>query len=160
NTEAALLIALVDIGEVWPVMRVTRALSDLADTVVDAAVRYLIASAAAHGKVLPRDPLRPERDSGYVVLAMGKMGAFELNYSSDIDLIALFDPAAPALAKGVEASPLYIRLTRRLVKLLAERTPDGYVFRVDLRLRPDPASTQVAMSTLAALDHYESRRQN
>src|SRR5439155_21532089 len=106
------------------------------------------------------DRLRPGRACGYFVLAMGKMGAFELNYSSDIDLMALFDPAAPALAEGVEASPLCIRLTRRLVKLLAERTPDGYVFRVDLRLRPDPASTQVAIPTLAALGYYESRGQN
>jgi [glutamine synthetase] adenylyltransferase / [glutamine synthetase]-adenylyl-L-tyrosine phosphorylase len=160
KTEAALLIALVDIGEVWPVMRVTRALSDLADTLVDAAVRYLIACVAADGKLLPRDPLHPERESGYVVLAMGKMGAFELNYSSDIDLIVFFDPSVPALADGVEASSLYIRLTRRLVKLLAERTADGYVFRVDLRLRPDPASTQVAIPTLAALGYYESRGQN
>src|SRR5262249_57005347 len=53
-----------------------------------------------------------------------------------------------------------VRLTRMLVKLLQERTPDGYVFRTDLRLRPDPASTQIAISTTAALDYYESRGQN
>ena len=72
---------------------------------------------------------------------MGKMGAFELNYSSDIDLIVFFDPDAAALAPDAEPAPFFVRLTRELVKLLQERTADGYVFRVDLRLRPDPAST-------------------
>src|SRR5262249_55533493 len=71
-----------------------------------------------------------------------------------------FDPAAPALARDIEASPLFVRLTRSLVKLLHERTVDGYVYRVDLRLRPDPASTQIAISRLAALDYYESVGQN
>jgi glutamate-ammonia-ligase adenylyltransferase len=91
---------------------------------------------------------------------MGKMGAFELNYSSDIDLIILFDPAAPALLPETEPSTFFVRFTRSLVKLLQERTPDGYVYRVDLRLRPDPASTQIAMSMPAALDYYESAGQN
>jgi len=91
---------------------------------------------------------------------MGKMGAFELNYSSDIDLIVLYDPDAPALAESGDAGMLYIRITRALVKLLQERTADGYVFRVDLRLRPDPASTQVAISLLSALNYYESTGQN
>jgi glutamate-ammonia-ligase adenylyltransferase len=89
---------------------------------------------------------------------MGKMGARELNYSSDVDLIVFYDPAC--VVAGMEPAALYLRLTRGLVKLLQERTPEGYVFRVDLRLRPDPASTQIAMSTAAALDYYESRGQN
>jgi glutamate-ammonia-ligase adenylyltransferase len=88
------------------------------------------------------------------------MGAFELNYSSDIDLIVFFDPAALSLAPGTEAQALYIRVTRGLVKLLQERTADGYVFRVDVRLRPDPASTHIAISTPAALEYYETRGQN
>src|SRR5260221_12270832 len=91
---------------------------------------------------------------------MGKMGGFELNYSSDIDLIVFFDPAAPALVPGIEATALFVRITRGLVKLLQERTADGYVFRVDLRLRPDPASTHVAISTPAAIEYYETRGQN
>ena len=91
---------------------------------------------------------------------MGKMGAHELNYSSDIDLIVLFDPAAPALVEKEDAASFYIRLTRGMVKLLQERTVDGYVFRVDLRLRPDPASTQVAVSIPAALDYYGTIGQN
>jgi glutamate-ammonia-ligase adenylyltransferase len=91
---------------------------------------------------------------------MGKMGAFELNYSSDIDLIVLYDPAAPALPKDAEPSTLFVRVTQRLVKLLQERTADGYVFRTDLRLRPDPASTAIAISTPAAAAYYESVGQN
>src|SRR5205823_6788568 len=89
---------------------------------------------------------------------MGKMGARELNYSSDVDLIVFYDPAA--LVPGTEPAAFYVRLTRALVKLLQERTADGYVFRVDLRLRPDPASTQIAISTAAALDYYERAGQN
>ena len=91
---------------------------------------------------------------------MGKMGGHELNFSSDIDLMVFFDPAVSSLAPNVEASPFYVRMTRELVKLLQQRTADGYVFRVDLRLRPDPSSTQIAISTEAALDYYESRGQN
>ena len=91
---------------------------------------------------------------------MGKMGARELNYSSDIDLIVFYDAASPALAPDTEPGPFFVRLTRSLVKLLQERTPDGYVFRTDLRLRPDPGSTGIAVSTAAALDYYESVGQN
>jgi glutamate-ammonia-ligase adenylyltransferase len=160
KAQAALLIALADIGKVWPVMRVTAALTELADVAVRAAVRFLTSDATRRGKLNPQDKAQPEKGSGYFVLAMGKMGAFELNYSSDIDLIVLFDPDASALPPGTEVAAAHVRLTRGLVKLLQERTPDGYVFRVDLRLRPDPASTQIALSTLSALDYYEHRGQN
>ena len=157
KAEAALLIALADAGCVWPVMRVTAALTRLADTAVGpggAASPARRRRAAA--RIRPADPERPEVGSGYFVLALGKMGANELNYSSDIDLIVFYDIAAATAAPGTELAPFYVRLTRRLVKLLAERTADGYVFRTDLRLRPDPASTQIAVSTAAALDYYES----
>ena len=160
KAEAALLVALADIGGVWPLARVTRALTDLADTAVRAAVRFLLRDAVQRGKLRPRDPNKPEQGSGYVVVAMGKMGAGELNYSSDIDLIVFFDPEPPALSKNADAAQLYIRVTRGLVKLLQERTADGYVFRVDLRLRPDPASTQVAVSVPAALNYYEGAGRN
>ncbi|HEX2215736.1 MAG TPA: bifunctional [glutamine synthetase] adenylyltransferase/[glutamine synthetase]-adenylyl-L-tyrosine phosphorylase, partial [Xanthobacteraceae bacterium] len=160
KAEAALLIAVADIGGVWPLERVTLALTQLADTAITLALRFLLAGAAAQGKVRLADPARPEIGCGYFVLAMGKMGAFELNYSSDIDLICLFDPDAPVLAQGVEAAPFFIRLTRNLVRMLQERTAEGYVFRVDLRLRPDPGLTQIALSTTAALGYYESVGQN
>jgi glutamate-ammonia-ligase adenylyltransferase len=160
KAQAALLIALADIGKVWPVIRVTAALTELADAAVRAAVRFLMNDAVRRGKLNPPDTAQPEIGSGYFVLAMGKMGAFELNYSSDIDLIVLFDPERTALPPGTEPAAAHVRLTRGLVKLLQERTTDGYVFRVDLRLRPDPASTQIALSTLSALDYYEHRGQN
>ena len=160
KSEAAMLIAFADIGGAWPVMQVTRALTELADCAVQGAVRFLLNDAVRRERLAPADPARPEIGSGYIVLAMGKMGAFELNYSSDIDLIVFFDPDAPAIPKDTEPQSLYIRVTRGLVKLLQERTVDGYVFRVDLRLRPDPASTQVAISVPAGLDYYEHRGQN
>jgi glutamate-ammonia-ligase adenylyltransferase len=160
KAEAALLIALADIGGVWPVMRATRALTDLADTAVDAAARFALAEAARDGKLVPKDKRRPQDGSGYIVLAMGKMGAFELNYSSDIDLIVFYDASAPGLPEDAAPTALFVRVTQRLVKLLQERTGDGYVFRTDLRLRPDPASTAIAISTAAAISYYESTGQN
>jgi glutamate-ammonia-ligase adenylyltransferase len=160
KAEAALLIAVADIGGVWPLSQVTRALTDLADTAVRAAVRFLLRDAINRGRLKPEDPAQPEEGSGYFVLAMGKMGAFELNYSSDIDLIVFYDPDTGAVGPDTDAGQLYIRVTRGLVKLLQERTADGYVFRVDLRLRPDPASTQVAVSIPAALNYYESVGRN
>lgn len=155
KSEAALLIALCDIGGVWPVMRVTAGLTDLAVASVQAALRFLLRQEAARAKLRPPNLDYPEEDSGLVVLAMGKMGAGELNYSSDIDLIVFFDPAAPTLAPDIEPQPFFVRVTQALSRLLQQRTGDGYVFRVDLRLRPDPASTQVAISTDAALHYYE-----
>ncbi len=160
KAEAALLIALTDIGGVWPVAPVTRALTDVADTALNAAVNYLLRDAVHGGKLIASDPGQPDGGSGYIVLAMGKMGGYELNFSSDIDLMIFFDPAAARLAPNVVPQSFYVRLTRDLVKLLQERTVDGYVFRVDLRLRPDPSSTHIAMSIDAALAYYESRGQN
>jgi glutamate-ammonia-ligase adenylyltransferase len=160
KAEAALLIALADIGGVWPVMRATRALTDVADTAVDAAAHFVLGEAVREGRLAPKDKSRPQDGSGYIVLAMGKMGAYELNYSSDIDLIVFYDPAAPAVPKNAEPAALFVRITQRLLKLLQERNADGYVFRTDLRLRPDPASTAIAISTAAAISYYESAGQN
>ena len=160
KSDAALLIALADIGGAWELTRVTRALTDVADTAVGVAVDHLLAGAARAGKLAPADPAQPGAGSGYVVLAMGKMGAYELNYSSDIDLIVLYDPDAPALTPDAEPAALYIRLTRNLIRLLQQRTIEGYVFRVDVRLRPDPSSTQIAISLPAVLDYYERSGQN
>jgi glutamate-ammonia-ligase adenylyltransferase len=158
KTDAAFLLGLCDIGGVWPIMHLLELQTSLADTAVRLAVEYLLGDAQRRGKLSTGDQTDSRAGSGYVVLAMGKMGARELNYSSDIDLMVFYDPAA--VAAGVEPASLFVRLTRTLVKLLQERTDRGYVFRVDLRLRPDPASSQIAMSNAAALDYYESRGQN
>ena len=97
--EAALLIGLADLTGHWAVERVTAALSDFADAALSAALRHLLRAAAGRGELELGDPEAPERACGYVVLAMGKLGAGELNYSSDIDLIMLFDPARARLAE-------------------------------------------------------------
>jgi glutamate-ammonia-ligase adenylyltransferase len=157
--EAALLIALADIGGVWDLAKVTGALTEIADVAVQAALRRLLSAAVAEGKLTPSNPDEPEIGCGYFALAMGKMGAGELNYSSDIDLVVFYDRERAPLKRGVEPGPLFVRITRGLVKLLQERTADGYVFRVDLRLRPDPASTQVAITTVAGLNYYEREGQ-
>ena len=106
--------------------------------------------------------MRPilENGSGVVVLALGKHGARELNYSSDVDLIVLYDSAAASIPPGTEPGPMFARLTRALARLMQERTSEGYVLRVDLRLRPDPASTPVALSTASAYQYYETVGQN
>jgi [glutamine synthetase] adenylyltransferase / [glutamine synthetase]-adenylyl-L-tyrosine phosphorylase len=160
KAEAALLIALADIGGIWGVMRVMEALTKVADTAVAAALRHLLRQAARDGKLALTDPADPESGCGLVVIAMGKMGAFELNYSSDIDLIIFFEPRTAALTPGIEPAPLFVRLTRQLIRLLQHRTEHGYVFRVDVRLRPDPASTQIAISVPAGLEYYESYGRN
>src|SRR5580698_9443756 len=126
KAEAALLVALADIGGVWPLARVTQALTAVAETALGFAAQYLLRDAVRRKILLPPDPRLPEAGSGYIVLAMGKMGAYELNYSSDIDLMVFFDPAAARLARKLEPIAFYVRLTRDLVKLLQERTADGY----------------------------------
>jgi len=154
KADIALLTALCDLAGVWPVMTVTRHLSEAADAAVTTAVAFLFRQAKKAGDWLAKDP------AGYIVLGMGKYGAFELNYSSDIDLIVFYDIARVRLRAGLEPQPFFVRMTRDLVRLLAERTGDGYVFRTDLRLRPDPGATPLAISTGSALVYYESVGQN
>ena len=158
--QIALSIALADIAGLWTNDQVTQALSDAADTSISCAVRYLLSRAAAAGHIEPCNPAKPDEESGYFVLGMGKLGAGELNYSSDIDLIVFFDSSRTSLTEGVEPAPFFVRLTRDLVKLLQERTAEGYVWRTDLRLRPDPGATQLALSTDAGFAYYESFGQN
>ena len=160
KNEAALLIALADISGAWGVMRVTEALSDTADAALQGAVRFLFRLAVARGDWIAGDDPDPASASGLIVLAMGKYGALELNYSSDIDLIVFFEGAKARVREGLDPQAFFVRLTRDLVRLMDERTADGYVFRTDLRLRPDAGATQVAISTEAALIYYESFGQN
>lgn len=155
RAEAALIIALADIGGALELADVTRALTDVADTAISAALDFLLAEAGAAGRLLLSESDEPAKGCGLAVIAMGKHGARELNYSSDVDLIVVYDREVAPLADGVEPSPFYVKMTKALVRMLQERTGDGYVLRVDLRLRPDPGSTQVALSTAAALAYYE-----
>ena len=160
KAKASLLIALADLGEVWSVDEVTAALTRFADAMLGAAINWLLLDATRAGKFNCVDPGDPARHSGYVALAMGKHGAGELNYSSDIDLIILYDPETAPTGEGVEPATFFVRLTKRLVTILQDVTEDGYGFRVDLRLRPDPRATQVAIALEAAAIYYESMGQN
>lgn len=156
----ALLAAVADLSGHWELEQVTGALTDFADAALQAAVSWLLTEAARSGKAKLAHPATPLKDCGYVALAMGKQGAHELNYSSDIDLIVLYDPFTPLLDDPSEAGTFFVRLTRRLVQMMQDVTEDGYVFRTDLRLRPDPRATQVAISIEAAAIYYENQGQN
>jgi glutamate-ammonia-ligase adenylyltransferase len=159
--EAALLIALADLGGLWGLGEVTEALSRFADGAVACALRFLLRQNAAAGRlVIDPDAPAPEGGCGLVVLALGKHGARELNYSSDVDLIVLFDPQASTIPAGVAPGPLFVRIAKALARLLQERTGDGYVLRVDLRLRPDPGATAIALAVPSAYAYYETLGQN
>ncbi len=145
---AALAIALGDAGGAIDVMRATAALSRFADACVEGALNAAIA----------RAPL--ESAQGLAVLAMGKHGAFELNYSSDIDLIVLFDPDVMGAPDRITAQRHAVAVTREMVNLLHMQTADGYVFRTDLRLRPDPGVTAPAVAVRSAEAYYEAYGQN
>ncbi len=152
----ALLTALADCGGVWDLMQVTCALTRFADAVVDVGLRRLLQAEMARGKLPGFGPEDDPVTTGMVVLAMGKMGAGELNYSSDIDLICLFDESRFSPEDYHDARAVFIRVTRRLMRLLSDPTSEGYVFRTDLRLRPDPSVTPVCLSMDAAERYYES----
>ncbi|WBV41677.1 bifunctional [glutamine synthetase] adenylyltransferase/[glutamine synthetase]-adenylyl-L-tyrosine phosphorylase [Pseudoroseomonas cervicalis] len=162
--QAALIIALADLTGQWRLDRVTGALSELAEAAIDYACAHLLREAASRGELkLPRggtrEPRGVARGSGLAILGMGKLGGRELNYSSDIDLMVLYDPLAAAY-QAERAGAVYVRIARELVKLMEERTAGGYVFRTDLRLRPDPAATPLAVSIPTAISYYESMGQN
>ncbi|MEM9425482.1 MAG: glutamine-synthetase adenylyltransferase [Pseudomonadota bacterium] len=156
KARAAALIALADLAGVWSLEEVTGALTRLADHAVDMALRDAVGTQLRRGKL----PGQGEDDlataGGLVVLAMGKMGAHELNYSSDIDLICLFDETRFDPDDYAEARTGFVKAVRRMAQILSDRTAGGYVFRTDLRLRPDASVTPVAISMEAAERYYES----
>jgi glutamate-ammonia-ligase adenylyltransferase len=157
----AFLVSLADLGQVWDVDQVTAALSDFADASVRSAVEIALAELAAAGKAPAFEPGADLSGSGLVMLALGKHGAGELNFSSDIDLVVFYDPNSEVASRSPDApAKLYTRLAQSVAKLLQERTVDGYVHRVDYRLRPDPASTPPAVSLPGAFVYYESVGQN
>ena len=141
----ALAVALGDLAGELSLERVTAHLSDFADMAIDSALR-----AALLERVPDAEPV------GVAVLALGKLGSRELNYSSDVDLILLFDPATMPRRARDDAGEAAVRYGRRLVELLQQRTSDGYVARVDLRLRPAPEVTPIVLSVDAAISYYES----
>jgi glutamate-ammonia-ligase adenylyltransferase len=160
KSRGALLLALADISGAMAIDTVLAGLTDLADLILSLTVNHLLSAAARRGELRLPMAGSPGSGSGYIVLAMGKLGAGELNYSSDIDLIVFFDPRTASLDPGTEPATFFVRLTRRLVAILQEVTRDGYAYRVDLRLRPDPRATQIAISLEAAAVYYENMGQN
>jgi glutamate-ammonia-ligase adenylyltransferase len=141
----ALAAALGDLSGECSLEYVTRLLSDFADRAIDEAVSEAIAE-----RVPDATP------QGFAVIAMGKLGSHELNYSSDVDLLLLFDPDSLPRRSREEPGEAAVRVGRRIIELLQKRTAEGYVARVDLRLRPSPEVTPIALPIDAALSHYES----
>ncbi len=159
----ALATAIADIGGIWPLERVTATLSDLAEATLSLAMAHLLRAAHDAGELRLPNPSDPARGGGFTVLGMGKLGARELNYSSDVDLVLLYDPAAAIYTEASDGHALTgftTRIARSLVSLMEARDADGYVFRTDLRLRPDPAVTPPAVALPAAIMYYESMGQN
>ena len=156
----AFLIFIADISGMWSLQQVTGSLSKFADTATSIATAHLLRTAATQGALTVRHQDDPNRDSGYFILGMGKLGANELNYSSDIDLIVLYDPEKIITDDPIGLRRVFVRITRSLMRIFDERTTDGYVFRTDLRLRPDPSATPLAISVDAASEYYESMGQN
>ncbi len=152
----ALLTALADLGGVWPLAEVTGRLTEFADLSVQLALRAALAPLIRRGKLPGKTEADLDKSAGMVVLAMGKMGAGELNYSSDIDLICLFDDGQFDPDDLGDARATLIRATRTMAQTLSDITDQGYVFRTDLRLRPDPSVTPVCLSMDTAERYYES----
>ncbi|MBV1864159.1 MAG: bifunctional [glutamine synthetase] adenylyltransferase/[glutamine synthetase]-adenylyl-L-tyrosine phosphorylase [Rhodobacteraceae bacterium] len=152
----ALLLAVCDLGGVWSLEQITRRLTEFADFATQAALQSQIRREQARGK-LPGVSVEDVADcAGIVVLAMGKMGAYELNYSSDIDLIVLFDETRHTEENYYDVRAGFLRATRNMTKMLSDITADGYVFRTDLRLRPNPSVTPVCVPMDGAEAYYES----
>ncbi|WP_420858206.1 glutamine-synthetase adenylyltransferase [Marivivens marinus] len=151
----ALLAGLADLGGVWPLEQVTQALTDFADAAVDVCLKRLTAAHIRRKKLPGFTEDDAETACGMVALAMGKMGAGELNYSSDIDLIMLFDQDRLTEDTYDEARMGFVKITRLMTGILADVTAEGYVFRTDLRLRPDASVTPVCLSMGAAESYYE-----
>jgi [glutamine synthetase] adenylyltransferase / [glutamine synthetase]-adenylyl-L-tyrosine phosphorylase len=146
RTALALAVALGDLAGELDLEGVTAALSDFADEAIDRALK------AAMAERVPG-----AGSEGFAVLALGKLGSRELNYSSDVDLILLFDPLVLPRRERDEPGEAAVRIARRLAELLQQRTQDGYVARVDLRLRPSPEVTPIALPVDAAISYYESQ---
>jgi [glutamine synthetase] adenylyltransferase / [glutamine synthetase]-adenylyl-L-tyrosine phosphorylase len=143
--QMALALAIGDLADVVPLETVTAHLSTFADCALDHAI------AAAIEAVVPGAEAR-----GFAAIALGKHGSHELNYSSDIDPILIFDPATMPCRARDEPVETAVRIGRKLVEIMQTRDGDGYVFRVDLRLRPNPDVTPIALPIEAAISYYES----
>ncbi|MCE2520999.1 MAG: bifunctional [glutamate--ammonia ligase]-adenylyl-L-tyrosine phosphorylase/[glutamate--ammonia-ligase] adenylyltransferase [Alphaproteobacteria bacterium] len=151
-----LTAGLADISSLWSLEQITGNLSQFAETALRTACRHLLRALHARERLTLADPMDAETACGLFVLGMGKLGAGELNYSSDIDLIILFDPEI--VPEDLQRT--MTRLAQGLTRIIDAQTADGYVFRTDLRLRPDPSSTPPAISTVSAGTYYRESARN
>lgn len=158
--QASLSLALYDLAKITSAKDTTQYLSDVASATLTASFDHLLIEAHDRGKVVLKDVKQPSQGSGLIVLGMGKLGAGELNYSSDIDIVVFFEADAEIVEDRGEATDVFAKMARRLIHIMQHYTRDGYVFRTDLRLRPDPGSTPLAFPIEAAMHYYESRGQN
>ena len=152
---AALWIALNDLADTWPLEVVTKNLSEFADEAINLSWRASFLKELKKGK-FPKQYDGDPNKVGFFILAMGKLGAFELNYSSDIDLICFFDEEVFHPEDFQNVRRIFINATKNMYRILNENGKDGYVFRTDLRLRPDPSVTPVCMGVDAAERYYAS----
>ena len=141
----ALALAIGDLAGAFPLARVMTELSQFADRALDRAI-----VAAINERMPGAQPV------GFLALALGKLGAGELNYSSDIDPILLYDPALLPRRGRDDPGEAAQRVALSLMQIMSHVTDEGYVFRVDLRLRPASEVTPLAIPLEAALTHYES----
>lgn len=148
-----LRIAYGDIVRNQPVETVVRQISYLADAIVEAAVDY----ARHHLEPQYGIPLRADGErSRFVVLGLGKLGGIELNYSSDIDLIFLYEQDGQTDARRTVTNQEYFeRLSKEIIRLLTEPTDLGVAYRVDLRLRPEGSRSPLCMSFDSTLSYYD-----
>ena len=152
---AALWIALNDLADTWSLEVVTKNLSEFADKAINLSWRASFLKELKKGKFPKQYHGDPDK-VGFFILAMGKLGAFELNYSSDIDLICFFDEEVFLPEEFQDVRRIFINATKNMYRILSENGTDGYVFRTDLRLRPDPSVTPVCMGVDAAERYYAS----
>ncbi len=141
----ALVLGIGDLAGFFPLDTVMRELSVFADRALHRAIETAIARRVPDAGA-----------NGFIALALGKHGAGELNYSSDIDPILLYDPDRLARRERDEPGAAAQRYAREAVRTLTDVTADGYVFRVDLRLRPASEISPPAIPLGGAITHYES----
>ncbi|MDG1727827.1 MAG: bifunctional [glutamine synthetase] adenylyltransferase/[glutamine synthetase]-adenylyl-L-tyrosine phosphorylase [Emcibacteraceae bacterium] len=157
KAHVALIIAVADLSGRWDLTKTTKGLSDFAEITLNLSVNFLLKEGVSSSNLEHSffDD-NYSTNSGYVILAMGKLGGYELNYSSDIDLIVLFDLEVVKYCGKRSPQDFFVKMTQKLVKIMSDRTADGYVFRTDLRLRPDPGATPVALSMEGAEIYYQT----
>jgi glutamate-ammonia-ligase adenylyltransferase len=150
----ALICALAECSKHWSLLKVTTWLSRFAEFAVETALN------ACWQEQVRQKILLQEKPVGIFILGLGKLGGKELNYSSDIDLMVLFEPERIEYHGRYSLQHAMTKLVQSMISVLQDKTRDGYVFRTDLRLRPDPSSTPLAVNTNAAQHYYETVGQN